>query len=89
MIVPVVLLVSVFAFVAFFSVNYMLTPGISSSSNSCNLSITENCYLKNMNNGYPSYLVKPDKSAGTYCIDSSPYQFEVKICSKKLYLQMN
>jgi hypothetical protein len=71
-------------------VKYMLTPGISSSksdgplSNSCNLSTNQNCNLKDMKNGYPSYLVKPDKSVGTYCIDNSPYQFEVKICLKNL-----
>ena len=86
MIVPVVLLVSVFACVAF--LNYMLTPGISSSksadpliSNQCKLSTTEKCKLKDMEKGYPSYLVKPD-AEGTYCIDKSDYQFEVRILKK-------
>jgi len=45
-------------------------------SHPCILSTTEKCNLSDMTID-ESYLVQPDKSAGTFCIDSSSYQFEV------------
>ncbi len=71
------------ASVTYVSVKFLLTPS------PCKLS-SGKCNLKDMNNdGYPSTLVQPDESAGTYCIDFSPYQFEVKICLKTIYLPIS
>jgi hypothetical protein len=74
--------------VAVFSITLLASLSILSVafSNPCKLSTTEKCDLSDMTKD-ESYLVQPDKSAGTYCIDSSPYQFEA--CLKKLMLQMN